>query len=67
MLNTEYVYQFTDILQEPNMVKFFQYMENNKYITAQRELDQLFCLIYGEPYVIGTIRPFKVVLERDEA
>ena len=67
MLNTEYVYQFTDILQEPNMVKFFKYMENNKYITGQRELDQLFCLIYGEPYVVWTIRPFKVVLERGKA
>ena len=67
MLDTKYVYQFTDMRQQPNMIKFSKYMKNHKYITGQRDIDQLFCLIYGEPYVIGTIRPFKVVLERDEA
>ena len=62
MLNTKYVYQFTDILQQPNMIKFFRYIENHKYFEDERGLYQLFCLMYGEPYVVGEIRPFKVVL-----
>ena len=66
MLNTKYVYQFTDMLQQPRLIKVCRYMENHKYFESKCRLDKLFKLLYNEPYLMGRIRPFKVVLKRNE-
>lgn len=67
MLNTKYLYQFTDILKRPIIGEAFRYMKNNERIEDKCRLNKLFCLLYGKPYHVERIRPFKVVLTVDKA
>lgn len=67
MLNTKYLYQFTDVIKRPNIVKTTRYMENYERLEDECSLIQLLCYLYGEHYYIDRIRPFKVVLTRGVA
>ena len=62
MLNTKYLYQFTDIRKRPIIGEAFRYMKSNERITDVCRLNELFCLLYGESYQVERIRPFKLVL-----
>lgn len=61
MLETKYLYQFTDIDKLPIICEAFRYMENNERVKDKCRLKGLFCLLYGEHYLVDRIRPFKVV------
>lgn len=67
MLNTKYLYQFTDIIKRPTIVKTTRYMENYERLEDECSISQLFYLLYGERYYVDRIRPFKVVLTRGVA
>ena len=67
MLNTKYLYQFTDVIKRPNIVKTTRYMENYERLEDECSLVQLLCYLYGERYYVDKIRPFKVVLTRGVA
>lgn len=64
MLNIKYLYQFTDIIKRPNIIKATRYMENHERLDDECRIEQLFYYLYGEPYCVDRIRPFKVVLTR---
>ena len=64
MLNIKYLYQFTDIIKRPNIIKATRYMENHEHLDDECRIEQLFYYLYGEPYYVDRIRPFKVVLTR---
>lgn len=67
MLNTKYLYQFTDVTKRPNIVKTTRYMENYERLEDECSLIQLLCYLYGEQYYVDRIRPFKVILTRGVA
>ena len=67
MLNTKYLYRFTDTIKRPNIAYVTCRLVNDNILEDECTINRLFCLLYGETYYIDSIRPYMIELARGVA
>ena len=66
MLEAKYVYKFTSVAKGPTRTKTSKYIGNPVSFEYEYHRDQLFELLYGDPFMVERIKIFKVVPVRGE-
>ena len=66
MLEAKYVYKFTSVARGPTRTKTSKYIGNPVSFEYEYHRDQLFELLYGDPFMVERIKIFKVTLDRSE-